>query len=47
VRNLDQEGVSILTGALGAVVMPRERSVDIDNAIDFDIVESIMEKGGK
>ena len=35
---------SLLVGKVGAVVMPRERSQDIDDSIDFTIVESLLEK---
>lgn len=42
---LAQEAHSILVGKLGAVVMPRDRSQDIDDALDFMIVEALIKKG--
>jgi N-acylneuraminate cytidylyltransferase len=41
-RLLEQEAQSILVGRLGAVLMPRERSQDIDDRIDFTIVETLL-----
>ncbi len=41
---LANETRSLLVGKLGAVLMPRERSQDIDDDIDFKIVELLMEK---
>ncbi len=41
---LAQEAQSLLVGKLGAVVMPRDRSQDIDDSIDFTIVEALLEK---
>jgi N-acylneuraminate cytidylyltransferase len=37
------EGVSLLFGTAGAVLMPPERSVDIDTEVDFAIAEAILE----
>jgi N-acylneuraminate cytidylyltransferase len=39
---LADEAKSLLVGKLGAVVMPRERSQDIDDQLDFLIVEAIL-----
>jgi CMP-N-acetylneuraminic acid synthetase len=39
---LAQEAKSLLVGKLGAVLMPRERSQDIDEDIDFAIIEALM-----
>jgi CMP-N,N'-diacetyllegionaminic acid synthase len=39
---LAQEAKSLLVGKLGAVLMPRERSQDIDDKIDFTIVEALL-----
>jgi CMP-N-acetylneuraminic acid synthetase len=33
-----------LVGRLGAVMMPRDRSQDIDDSIDFMIVEALLGK---
>jgi len=41
---LAQEAKSLLVGKLGAVLMPRERSQDIDDAIDFTIVEALLKE---
>ncbi|MGO8816636.1 MAG: cytidylyltransferase domain-containing protein [Terriglobia bacterium] len=41
---LAQEGQSVLVGKVGAVMMPRDRSQDIDESIDFTIVEAILLK---
>ncbi|MGO8787560.1 MAG: cytidylyltransferase domain-containing protein [Terriglobia bacterium] len=43
-RLLAQEAQSILVGKLGAVLMPRQRSQDIDDALDFTIVEALLAK---
>lgn len=40
---LATEAVSLLVGRIGAVVMPRWRSQDIDDKIDFTIVEALLE----
>ena len=39
---LAQETKSILLGKSAAVVMPRERSYDIDDSIDFTVVEALL-----
>lgn len=39
---LERETKSLLLGKLGAVLMPRERSQDIDDNLDFTIVEAIL-----
>ena len=40
------DGVNLLFGNTSAIIMPEERSVDIDNLFDLDIVEKIMIKRG-
>jgi CMP-N-acetylneuraminic acid synthetase len=44
---LAEEAKSLLVGRLGAVLMPRERSQDIDDHLDFMIVEALLRKKGK
>jgi CMP-N,N'-diacetyllegionaminic acid synthase len=39
-----QEAQSVLVGKLGAVLMPRNRSQDIDDIVDFTIVEALLAK---
>ncbi len=41
---LAEEAKSLLVGRLGAVMMPRDRSQDIDDSIDFMIVEALLGK---
>jgi len=41
---LENESKSLLQGKLGAVLMPRERSQDIDDSLDFKIVEALLQK---
>jgi CMP-N,N'-diacetyllegionaminic acid synthase len=41
---LAQESKSLLVGECGAVVMPRDRSQDIDDAVDFMIAETFLKK---
>ena len=41
---LAEEAQSLLVGKLGAVVMPRERSQDIDDSTDFIIIEALLNK---
>jgi CMP-N,N'-diacetyllegionaminic acid synthase len=41
---LAQETRSLLVGKLGAVLMPRDRSQDIDDSIDFTIAEALLKK---
>lgn len=43
---LARETKSLLVGRLGAVMMPRERSQDIDDEIDFVICEALLKKRG-
>jgi CMP-N-acetylneuraminic acid synthetase len=31
-----------LVGKLGSVLMPRERSKDIDDSVDFTIIEALL-----
>jgi N-acylneuraminate cytidylyltransferase len=38
------ESPSLLVGEVGAVLMPSERSVDIDDDLDFEIAETIIRK---
>jgi len=40
---LEANGNSLLVGKAGAVVMPSDRSVDIDDALDFTVVETLMQ----
>lgn len=44
---LAEETKSLLVGRLGAVLMPRERSQDIDDHLDFMIVEAILKESYK
>jgi CMP-N,N'-diacetyllegionaminic acid synthase len=44
---LAEETRSLLVGRLGAVLMPRERSQDIDDRLDFMIVEAILRESYK
>ena len=44
VNLLAEESKSLLVGKLGAVLMPRERSQDIDDGVDFTIVEALLKK---
>jgi CMP-N,N'-diacetyllegionaminic acid synthase len=39
---LANESRSLLVGKLGALLMPRDRSQDIDDGIDFTIVEALL-----
>lgn len=41
---LAEEAKSLLIGKLGAVLMPRDRSQDIDDNLDFTIVEALLKK---
>ena len=36
------EGASVLFGAIAAVVVPRDRSYDIDDAVDLYVVEALL-----
>jgi N-acylneuraminate cytidylyltransferase len=44
VNRLQDDSPSLLVGEIGAVIMPAERSVDIDNELDFEIAEAIIRK---
>jgi len=44
---LGEESKSLLVGRLGAVLMPRERSQDIDDHLDFMIVEALARESNK
>jgi N-acylneuraminate cytidylyltransferase len=44
--SLKIECPSLLVGRVGAVIMPKERSVDIDDRLDFSIVEVLLKYGG-
>jgi CMP-N,N'-diacetyllegionaminic acid synthase len=41
---LAQEAKSLLVGKVGAVLMPRERSQDIDDSVDFAFAEALLGK---
>jgi N-acylneuraminate cytidylyltransferase len=41
---LAEEAKSLLVGKLGAVLMPRDRSQDIDDSVDFTIVEALLKR---
>jgi N-acylneuraminate cytidylyltransferase len=41
---LAQEAKSLLVGKLGAVLMPRDRSQDIDDSVDFIIAEALLKE---
>jgi CMP-N-acetylneuraminic acid synthetase len=41
---LAHESESLLVGKLGAVLMPRDRSQDIDDNLDFIIVEALIKE---
>jgi CMP-N,N'-diacetyllegionaminic acid synthase len=44
INSLQPDSPSLLVGKLGAVIMPAERSVDIDDELDFEIVETIIKR---
>ncbi len=44
---LAKEAKSLLVGKLGAVLMPRDRSQDIDDNIDFTIVEALIKESNR
>jgi len=46
-RLLENDSISLLSGRMGAVMMPKNRSIDIDDEIDFDIVETIIRRNKK
>jgi CMP-N,N'-diacetyllegionaminic acid synthase len=41
---LPADGISLLFGRMGAVEMPRERSIDIDDALDFAYAEALLKQ---
>lgn len=43
---LDESDISLLFGRIGATMMPGERSVDIDNNIQWELVQLLLEKKG-
>ena len=46
-RLLEKDGMSLLSGRSGAVLMPKNRSIDIDDELDFDIIETIIRRNGR
>jgi CMP-N,N'-diacetyllegionaminic acid synthase len=42
VETLPIDGVSILFGKIGSVIMPHERSLDIDNRVQFMLAEGLL-----
>lgn len=44
---MTERNPSILVGKIGAVVTPRERAIDVDDEVDFLLVEAILAKGKK
>lgn len=42
INKLPSDGVSILFGKMGCVIMPEERSLDIDNSIQFEIASALL-----
>jgi CMP-N,N'-diacetyllegionaminic acid synthase len=44
IDHLLQDSPSLLVGEVGVVLMPSERSVDIDDDLDFEIAEAIVRK---
>ncbi|MNP00883.1 hypothetical protein D3C76_926810 [compost metagenome] len=47
INKMQEESVSLLFGTMGAVIMPKERSIDIDDEIDFLLVETLIESERK
>ncbi|RCX19066.1 N-acylneuraminate cytidylyltransferase [Fontibacillus phaseoli] len=45
IDKLQQDDISLLFGSIGAVLMPKSRSVDIDDEMDFLLVETLIKKG--
>jgi hypothetical protein len=39
---LPADSAAILFGAMGAVVMPAERSIDIDDALDLLVAKAVL-----
>ena len=44
IESIQEDSQQILNGSIGAVVMPREKSVDIDDKIDFMLAELLMKE---
>lgn len=44
---LEKGAKSLLVGKLGAVLMPRDRSQDIDDKVDFMIVEALLRESNR
>lgn len=44
VKNIKHSKREILTGNIGAVIMPKQRSIDIDDQVDFLLAEMVMQK---
>jgi N-acylneuraminate cytidylyltransferase len=42
---LEPGSKAVLFGKAGAVLMPRHRSIDIDDSMDFEIAEILMQRG--
>jgi N-acylneuraminate cytidylyltransferase len=47
VEHLSESSNSLLFGRTGALIMPPERSVDIDNEIDFMVAEELLKRRGR
>lgn len=47
IDGLQNHDISLLFGKIGAVLMPKERSVDIDDELDFLITEALIERMNK
>lgn len=45
IDKLEPNTISLLFGKSGAIIMPKNRSVDIDNPIDFLVTEKIIMEG--
>ena len=43
-NRLNQERRSLLFGKSGAVIVPKERSLDIDDELDFEILETLIRR---
>ncbi len=43
---LPDDGVALLYGRSGAVLMPPERSIDVDTEFDFAVAETLLRYGG-